>query len=141
MEWQVVVVLLIAIPVILFPAAFVWHLTAGGIYQAVRESRKKKAEGLRPSFAARSVPMLKVIGKSLLPAVAVVLYSYGISYFLGAYGWPVALAFGLAVPIIAVPAVLIWYLNASGIFRVMQASRRRRTRLARTARVTAEIAR
>lgn len=43
MEWQVVVALVIAIPVILFPAAFVWYLNLGGIYTAVKEARAKRA--------------------------------------------------------------------------------------------------
>jgi len=46
MEWQIVVALVIAVPVILFPAAFVWYLNIGGIAQAVREARaarEKKA--------------------------------------------------------------------------------------------------
>ncbi len=43
MEWQIVIALIIAIPVILFPAAFVWYLNVGGIYTAVKEARAKKA--------------------------------------------------------------------------------------------------
>ena len=46
MEWQMVVALVIAIPVILFPVAFVWYLNIGGIIQAVRKTaaaREKKA--------------------------------------------------------------------------------------------------
>jgi hypothetical protein len=46
MEWQIVVALAVAIPLILFPAAFVWYLNIGGIVQAVREgraAREKKA--------------------------------------------------------------------------------------------------
>jgi len=39
MEWQVVLALVIAVPVILFPAAFVWYLNLGGIVQAIREVR------------------------------------------------------------------------------------------------------
>jgi hypothetical protein len=42
MEWQVIVALAIAIPVILFPAAFVWYLNLGGVVQAVREVRARK---------------------------------------------------------------------------------------------------
>ena len=42
MEWQLVVALIIAVPVILFPAAFVWYLNLGGIYAAVKEARAKK---------------------------------------------------------------------------------------------------
>ena len=45
MEWELIVALVIAIPVILFPAAFVWYLNIGGIAQAVREARQKKSVG------------------------------------------------------------------------------------------------
>ena len=44
MEWQLVVALIIAIPVILFPAAFVWYLNVGGLYAAAKEARAKKAQ-------------------------------------------------------------------------------------------------
>ncbi len=43
MEVQMIVALVIAIPVILFPAAFVWYLNLGGIYAAVREAQEKRA--------------------------------------------------------------------------------------------------
>jgi len=39
MEWQVIVALALAIPVILFPAAFVWYLNISGIVHAAREAR------------------------------------------------------------------------------------------------------
>ncbi|UCB43660.1 MAG: hypothetical protein JSV77_03155 [Dehalococcoidales bacterium] len=42
MEWQVIVALVVIIPVILFPAAFVWYLNIGGIYEAVKEARKRR---------------------------------------------------------------------------------------------------
>ena len=42
MEWQVIVALVIAIPVILFPAAYIWYLNLGGIYMAIKEARAKK---------------------------------------------------------------------------------------------------
>ena len=42
MEGQVMVALAVAIPVILFPAAFVWYLNFGGIVEAVREARTRK---------------------------------------------------------------------------------------------------
>ena len=42
MEWQLVVALIIVVPVILFPAAFVWYLNLGGLYAAVKEARAKK---------------------------------------------------------------------------------------------------
>ena len=43
MEGTMVVALILAIPVILFPAAFVWYLNIGGIVQAVREAHARKA--------------------------------------------------------------------------------------------------
>ena len=46
MQWELIVALVVAIPVILFPAAFVWYLNIGGVVQAVREAkaaREKKA--------------------------------------------------------------------------------------------------
>jgi len=46
MEWQIVVVLVVAIPVILFPAAFVWYLNIGGMVSALR-TRKFKRKLLR----------------------------------------------------------------------------------------------
>ena len=42
MQIELIVALVIAIPVVLFPAAFVWYLNIGGIVQAVREARAKK---------------------------------------------------------------------------------------------------
>ena len=43
MQWELIVALVIAIPVILFPAAFVWYLNLGGLVQAAMEARQAKA--------------------------------------------------------------------------------------------------
>jgi hypothetical protein len=43
MEWQIVVALVVAIPIILFPVAFVWYLNVGGIYAAIKEARARRA--------------------------------------------------------------------------------------------------
>ncbi len=43
MEWQFIVALVIAIPIILFPAAFIWYLNIGGIYIAIKEALAKRA--------------------------------------------------------------------------------------------------
>ena len=42
MQWELILALVIAIPVILFPAAFVWYLNIGGVVAAVREARVKR---------------------------------------------------------------------------------------------------
>ena len=44
MEWQIIVALVIAIPVILFPVAFVWFLNVGGVYAAIKKAAAKRAE-------------------------------------------------------------------------------------------------
>ncbi len=36
MEWQFLVALMVAIPLILLPAAFVWYMHAGGVLQALK---------------------------------------------------------------------------------------------------------
>jgi len=43
MQWEFVIALVIAIPIILFPAAFVWYLNIGGIYAAIKEARERRA--------------------------------------------------------------------------------------------------
>ena len=43
MQWEFVVALIVAIPLILFPAAFVWYLNVGGIYQTVRRLAARRA--------------------------------------------------------------------------------------------------
>ncbi len=42
MEWQFIIALVIAIPVILLPVAFVWYLNIGGIYAAIKEARERR---------------------------------------------------------------------------------------------------
>ena len=42
MQWELIVALVIAIPIILFPAAFVWYLNIGGIYAAIKEARARR---------------------------------------------------------------------------------------------------
>jgi hypothetical protein len=39
MEPQVIIALVIAIPLILFPAAFVWYVNLGGVFKTLREAR------------------------------------------------------------------------------------------------------
>jgi len=42
MQWEIVIALVIAIPIILFPAAYVWYLNIGGIYAAIKEARARQ---------------------------------------------------------------------------------------------------
>ena len=43
MQWEFIAAIMIAIPVILFPAAFVWYLNLGGIISALQKLRVARA--------------------------------------------------------------------------------------------------
>ena len=43
MQWQFIIALVVAIPVILFPAALIWYLNVGGVYQAIQAARQRRA--------------------------------------------------------------------------------------------------
>ena len=44
MEWQFIAALAIAIPVMLFPAAFVWYLNIGGLVDALKARRAESTQ-------------------------------------------------------------------------------------------------
>lgn len=44
MQWGLIVALVLAIPIILFPVAYVWYLDFGGIYAAIERRAKRAAE-------------------------------------------------------------------------------------------------
>ena len=46
MEWQLIVALVVGVPFILLPVAFVWYLDAAGLYKVMREVRAKRARVL-----------------------------------------------------------------------------------------------
>jgi len=43
MEWEFIVALVVAVPIILLPVAFIWYLNIGGVLAAMREARLKRA--------------------------------------------------------------------------------------------------
>jgi len=43
MHWELVLILVIAIPVILFPAAYVWYINIGGLVALFNQAREKRA--------------------------------------------------------------------------------------------------
>ena len=42
MEWQIVVALIVAIPIILLPVALIWYINIGGIYAAIKEAQARR---------------------------------------------------------------------------------------------------
>ena len=52
MEWQFIVALVVMIPVVLVPVAFVWYLNLGGLYAAIRDARRSRATRHEAGLAA-----------------------------------------------------------------------------------------
>ena len=61
MEWEFIIALVIAIPVVLFPAALVWYLNVGGIYTAIKEARDRRAA--RKKVAKGTAPAVDAVKK------------------------------------------------------------------------------
>jgi hypothetical protein len=56
MDWQVIVALVVAIPIILFPVAFIWYMNIGGIYTAIKEARARRVtseKGVKETVEAK----------------------------------------------------------------------------------------
>jgi len=115
MDWQIILALVLLIPIILFPAVFIWYLNAGGAYSAIREGRLKTFD-----------PLLRKIRIGLAVIVPVGIYAYAIWFSLGHYEWQVTLAVGLALPIVLFVPVLVWATVASGLYLVARDALRRR---------------
>ena len=54
MQWEFVLALVIAIPIILFPAAFIWYLNIGGIYAAIKEARARRVAHKKAAKAVKT---------------------------------------------------------------------------------------
>jgi len=137
MEWQVILALVIAVTIILFPVMLIWYLNIGGLYTAIKEGRFSV-----PKSVVRAIRIgFKVI-------VPVGIYAFAIWFSLGHFGWQVTLAVGLVLPIVLFVPVLIWAAVVSGLYlvvrdklrrRVTAASRRRAERVAVGETVTEEV--
>ena len=54
MQWELIVALVVAIPIILFPAAFIWFLNISGIITVWKESQareKRRAKARKEALA------------------------------------------------------------------------------------------
>lgn len=116
MEWPVILVLAIVVPIILIPFLLVWYINIGGVYLAMRERRAIGAlatiiRALRTTFAI---------------AIPIAIYAVAVWFSLGHFGWPVALAVALVMPVILFIPVIVWVGVVSGLFLVAREARRRR---------------
>ncbi len=115
MEWQAILALLLVIPIILVPVAFIWYLNVGGLYVAIKEGRLRAFE-----------PVLRRMRIGLAVIVPTGVYAYLIWFFFGHFGWPVALALALVLPIVLFVPVMVWAAVASGLFQVALETMRQR---------------
>ncbi len=42
MEWWAIVLVIAAIPIIVFPVTFIWYMNVSGLYTVIREALKKR---------------------------------------------------------------------------------------------------
>ena len=47
MEWQIIVALALAIPIILLPVVFIWFLNIGGVYAVMKRAQARRATRAR----------------------------------------------------------------------------------------------
>jgi len=43
MEWYLILAIVLAVPVVLLPAALIWYINASGIYTVIRETLRRRA--------------------------------------------------------------------------------------------------
>ena len=44
MEWQFILALIVIVPIILFPALFIWYLNVAGVLAVVRDRMRRRVE-------------------------------------------------------------------------------------------------
>jgi hypothetical protein len=123
MEWQVILALVLAIAIILFPAMFIWYLNIAGMYAAIRERRRVRI----PGISGRTIRI------TLIVIVPIAIYAFLIWFFYGHFGWQVAVAVAIAFPIVLFVPALVWASVISGLYQVVlyRFRLRRRTTVAR----------
>jgi len=53
MEWYIVLAIILCIPIVLLPAAFIWYINVSGIYTVIRETIRRRAIRRRREKEAR----------------------------------------------------------------------------------------
>lgn len=130
MEWPVVLALILAVPLILFPATLVWFLNIKGIRDMANERQSRVAQ------------LIKKRGRmAVATLIPVAIYAVVVWYVVGHFGWQVSLAVALVLPIVLFVPFLVWAAVVSGLSQVVLDRMRRRAAAPRrraVAPVTAE---
>jgi len=115
MEWQLILALVIVIPIILFPVVFIWYMNAGGAFVAIKEARFSVFQ-----------PFIRAMRIGLAVIVPLGVYAVAIWLSSSHFGWQVALAVGLVLPIMFLVPILVWATVVSGMYQVARDTLRRR---------------
>ncbi len=109
MDWQVILAVILVIPIVILPLVFIGYLNVGGVYIAIKE---KRASIFQAMARRMRIPL----------AITAALGAYGflVWFFLSRFGWQVALAAGLVLPIVLFIPVVIWAMFASGLSVVIR---------------------
>jgi hypothetical protein len=59
MQWEFIVALVIAITIILFPAAFIWYLNIGGIYTSIQKAKARRMAREKTAGGERGINKLQ----------------------------------------------------------------------------------
>lgn len=57
MQWELLVALAIGIPIILFPAAFMWYVNIGGITAAIKEKVNRAVPEKQDNVEVEKTPV------------------------------------------------------------------------------------
>jgi hypothetical protein len=129
MEWQVIVALIFAVSIILFPALFIWYLNLGGVYSALRRRGMLR-------IRETAVRMIRIALAIIAPMV---IYAFVVWFAYGRFGWQVTLAVAIVFPIVLFIPALIWAAVVSGLYQVaFDRLRRRAINRRRTGRLVKE---
>ena len=42
MAWWMILIIIVAVPLVLFPAVFIWYMNVSGLYTVIRETQKRR---------------------------------------------------------------------------------------------------
>jgi hypothetical protein len=61
MHWEFIIALIIAVPIILFPAALIWHMNIRGIFGGLKkESQQRKQERNKRDMLVQNLDLIAV---------------------------------------------------------------------------------
>ena len=141
MEWPLIVVLVVVLPLIIFPAVFIWYVNIGGLRIMLRERLKRRAAAKERSREIKE--------ERAVTAVVADQESRGrrpklLTLTGKRVRWAIGLTLGLPILIVLLPlfpVAFIWYMNASGLYQVLRDTRQRQKQRAAAVQAAEEIAR